>query len=525
MPQQSLIDRVREIDHPEATRRFLSLLKELIDIVNLPNGDPKLTFTTGRDRTLSAQINFIQALQLTRPRTGEAEFILTIRRDCQDEITQLAEVDVQPLSERSDYVAVTIRQSDAHLLTHATLARCWHSSLLELLVTTRRGPHSAQHNPQLFQAADDEGFREDILRRANANPTINQQSPDQANEPMTDYVAGEPAQPVEPQNLILYGPPGTGKTYAARQMAPPDATDFVTFHPAYGYEEFVEGIRPEAIGGQVSYKIRKGIFWQACQTAARNAGYGMLTDCLTDTPDRRRSRLAYAPPHYLLIDEINRANVSAVFGELITLLETTKRLGQPDELILTLPYSQERFGVPMNLHVIGTMNTADRSIALLDHALRRRFTFRELLPDPNALSNNIDGVNLRLLLIKLNERIEYLQDRNHLIGHTYLLGISSLPALAAVFRDQFIPLLQEYFYDDWRKIQFVLGDNTAWGKPSEYQLVRTKRHYKPAATKALFGEEPSEMDEVITYDINPSLVKGDWSQFPAEAFIKIYNAK
>jgi 5-methylcytosine-specific restriction enzyme B len=343
-------------------------------------------------------------------------------------------------------------------------------------------------------------------------------------EPKPDYtaVSATDVQPVKPQNLILYGPPGTGKTWTARQLAPPDALDFVTFHPAYGYEEFVEGIRPEALGGQISYKIRKGIFWQACQTAARNAGYGTLADCLADAPDRRRNRLAYAKPHYLLIDEINRANVSAVFGELITLLETTKRLGQPEELLLTLPYSQESFGIPMNLQIIGTMNTADRSIALLDHALRRRFTFREHLPDPTLLSDNLDGVNLQQLLNKLNERIEYLQDRNHQIGHAYFMAVADVKTLATVFRSQIIPLLQEYFYDDWSKIQFVLGDNTAWGKPIAHQLVRVKQHYKPAATKALFGEEPNDLSEVITYEINPALVADTWSQFPSEAFVRIY---
>ncbi len=523
--QKMLIDRLREIDEPETTRRFLSLLKELIDIVNLPNSDTRLVFSTNRDRTLSAQINFIPALQLVRSRLGTVRYMLTIRYDCRDEIAKIGEVNIEPLSERSDYMAVTIRQSDAHLLTHPALTRCWQSCLLELLVVTRRGRHSAQHNPTLYQIAEDEGFREEILRRVISDEQVDYQNNNLLNELLPVYISVEPAKPVKPQNLILFGPPGTGKTYTARQMASPEATDFVTFHPAYGYEEFVEGIRPEILGGQVSYKIRKGIFWQACQTAVRNAGYSTLADCLNDDRNRRHSRLAYAKPHYLLIDEINRANVSAVLGELITLLETTKRLGQPDELILTLPYSQEKFGVPMNLHIIGTMNTTDRSIALLDHALRRRFTFRELLPDPTCLTDNLDSVNLRQLLTKLNDRIEYLYDRNHQIGHAYLLEINTLSELATVFRDQFIPLLQEYFYNNWRNIQFVLGDNLAWGKPTDYQLVRVKRHYKPAATKALFGEEPNNIDEIITYEINPALVAGNWDQFPAEAFIKIYMAQ
>lgn len=163
--------------------------------------------------------------------------------------------------------------------------------------------------------------------------------------------------------------------------------------------------------------------------------------------------------YVLIIDEINRGNISKILGELITLLEPSKRKGEEEALEVKLPYSQELFSVPNNLYIIGTMNTADRSIALLDTALRRRFEFIEMLPDSKELSTNCDGINLQKLLEAMNNRIEFLLDRERSIGHAFFIGATNLNDLQAVFKHKILPLLQEYFYDDYAKINAVLNNN------------------------------------------------------------------
>ena len=170
--------------------------------------------------------------------------------------------------------------------------------------------------------------------------------------------------------------------------------------------------------------------------------------------------------YVLIIDEINRGNTAKIFGELITLIEDTKRIGGTDATTVTLPYSSnsdddDRFGVPKNLYIIGTMNTADRSIALLDTAFRRRFDFIEMMPQANLalIAKDIKGVNCQELLRVMNERIVVLFDREHQIGHSYFIGVDSMEKLRHAFRNRIIPLLQEYFYDDWGKIDAVLNNN------------------------------------------------------------------
>lgn len=167
-------------------------------------------------------------------------------------------------------------------------------------------------------------------------------------------------------------------------------------------------------------------------------------------------------PHVLIIDEINRGNISRIFGELITLIEPSKRAGKDESLSVTLPYSKKQFSVPSNVYLIGTMNTADRSLAGLDIALRRRFTFKEMPPKPDLLDAvEIEGVNIGQLLRKMNERIEVLLDRDHCLGHAYFMSLrdkGTFADLKFICRQQILPLLQEYFFEDWERIGWVLND-------------------------------------------------------------------
>lgn len=171
-------------------------------------------------------------------------------------------------------------------------------------------------------------------------------------------------------------------------------------------------------------------------------------------------------PFVLIIDEINRGNISQIFGELITLIEEDKRLGKEEALEATLPYSKEKFGVPPNLYIIGTMNTADRSVEALDAALRRRFCFEEVPPNPELIATAgklkandgiLDNIDLPHLLVTINMRIEKLLDKDHQIGHSYFMDVTSLEELQRAFQYKIIPLLQEYFFGDYGKIGLVLG--------------------------------------------------------------------
>lgn len=171
-------------------------------------------------------------------------------------------------------------------------------------------------------------------------------------------------------------------------------------------------------------------------------------------------------PYVFIIDEINRGNISKIFGELITLIESTKRAGMVEAASVILPYSGKTFSVPSNVYILGTMNTADRSIALMDTALRRRFQFIEMMPDSEVLrkihADKVEDLDVATMLDKINERITFLYDREHTIGHAFFTRLkedATIEKLRSIFEKSVIPLLQEYFYEDYQKIQLVLGDN------------------------------------------------------------------
>ena len=358
-----------------------------------------------------------------------------------------------------------------------------------------------------------------------------------------------------PLNTILYGPPGTGKTYNSifysvgiikkdksiidmiedktknisniekeeifnnfNDLKKQGQIEFITFHQSYSYEDFVEGIRPTlAIKDNeikansedkkdLKYTIHSGIFKNICERAKNNQDKNYV----------------------LIIDEINRGNISKIFGELISLLEPTKRLEEIEELKIRLPYSGEEFGVPKNLYILGTMNTADRSIALLDIALRRRFNFIEMPPKYDLLKEKIevenDKIELRELLKAINNRIEFLLDKDHLIGHSYLVKVETFDDLKEVFRNSIMPLLQEYFYDDFEKIKFVLNikdDNNSFiikketpqnfsgtlktrlDKKSVYEINEEAFDDHKKYSKIYPEEAPTKADKNITEKVEP----------------------
>lgn len=320
------------------------------------------------------------------------------------------------------------------------------------------------------------------------------------------------------KNMILYGPPGTGKTYITatyavlicgwytldtlknmnhskimeiyHELEQEGRIGFTTFHQSYGYEDFIEGIRPvldkEKTDAQNQSEEQKS-------EKSRNLEYTMEAGVFKAFCEKAKEESE--KPYVFIIDEINRGNISRIFGELITLIEESKRKGEADERSVILPYSGLPFNVPSNVYIIGTMNTADRSIALLDTALRRRFSFVEMMPDTEVLKDikievpkmpdavdkkagnastagektgNAAGnegkiiIDVQKLLEIINQRIEVLYDREHTIGHAYFCGLkenATLDGLKNIFKKSVLPLLQEYFFDDYEKIAMVLGDN------------------------------------------------------------------
>lgn len=418
------------------------------------------------------------------------------------------------------------------------------------------------------------------------------------------------------KNIILYGPPGTGKTYNTAIYAVAicdgkkinEITDysevmkrykeleregriaFTTFHQSYGYEEFIEGIKPvtDSQTGNITYEVVDGTFKSFCDNNSKNIDIRKAFDTawnrMIETVENSGSRIVftrktgskleavyiddnkfrvewngdnhndltkstifkqwsdmnltkdslsggsrwlydarlavidelskYGLPKYneqirqncvFIIDEINHGNISKIFGELITLIEDKKREGMPEAISAKLPYSRDEFSVPDNIYIIGTMNTADRSIALMDTALRRRFNFIEMLPDSAVLrdigSDMVGELDVAKMLDVINERITFLYDREHTIGHAFFSGLkenASVDYLASIFLKEVIPLLQEYFYDDYQKIQFVLGDN---GKNDEnLKFIKDK----PIVANDVFKGNVDELADLPEkmYEIN-----------------------
>jgi 5-methylcytosine-specific restriction protein B len=303
--------------------------------------------------------------------------------------------------------------------------------------------------------------------------------------------------------VILYGPPGTGKTrwavYTARQLAAlsvygylfdelspgqqdhllgqndafPGNVKMCCFHPAYGYENFIEGYKPELLEGKPIFTLKPQIFKLICADAKKYPQYNF----------------------YLVIDEINRGDIPRIFGELITLLEKDKR----GKSSLALPVSGEDFSIPANLFIIGTMNTADRSIALLDTALRRRFGFIELLPDYSVLGDAVvNGIPLGQWLESLNSRICTFigrDARNLQIGHSYLLEgdrpISSFSQLSCVLKEDIIPLLQEYCYEDYSALEKILGQSLVDARNQRINLDLFDDNRQDDLLMAILGTTPS----------------------------------
>ncbi|EPW5497850.1 McrB family protein [Campylobacter jejuni] len=442
-----------------------------------------------------------------------------------------------------------------------------------------------------------------------------------------------------PLNQILYGPPGTGKTYHTIDKALEilgenlESRDekkakfdeyvrkgqivFTTFHQSYGYEEFVEGIKPiidnDENSQEVKYDVKDGIFKELCDKSLKNYILSMQNEneidldklifefanyinqdflnkgnefplenkvsikkILLNFKDEYRSfslggsikspqsltidiikrdylnfknkkilsfkdikpkydsqsdyhgnaiyyfmfynklkefeniqnekfkiKKEILKSYIIIIDEINRGNVSKIFGELITLIEPSKRIGEKEELKVTLPYSGEKFGVPKNVYIIGTMNTADRSITSLDTALRRRFEFIEMMPDVSKLSIDCEGINLQELLKAINTRIEYLLDREKTIGHAFFISVENLESLKKVFKNRIIPLLQEYFYNDYALIDAVLNKN------GMLEISVENKDYLKNMTEFI------ESDKIV-YKFSDS---NNWNK---DTFIKIY---
>jgi hypothetical protein len=278
---------------------------------------------------------------------------------------------------------------------------------------------------------------------------------------------------------------------------------FITFHQSYSYEDFIEGIRPNVTDiGDLRYELVDGIFKDICKKALNNTDANFV----------------------IIIDEINRGNISKIFGELITLIEVDKRLNSiKNELpnAVALPYSKELFSVPSNVYIIGTMNSTDRSITSIDNALRRRFDFIEMRPNYQLINKVLeqDGTQIQLREIAhcLNSRLEIAIDREHVFGHSYFMNIDNMEGLFKLFRDQIIPQLREYFYNDWNKIASVLGDDNPEKTISEKFV-----HIESNLDTNIFKNTDLQdyRNEIVR--INENLLSGKFEKLPIEIFVKSF---
>lgn len=323
-------------------------------------------------------------------------------------------------------------------------------------------------------------------------------------EQKSEVVVPQKVEKCAPLNQILFGPPGTGKTYNTVNMAldivcPIEGSQwgkktrdaaiqeyqkmldagrivFVTFHQSMSYEDFIEGIKPKTEDGKITYEVKDGIFKKLCEKAKDN-------------------NTQITQNYVMIIDEINRGNVANIFGELISLIEDDKRCGASEELCAELPYSHDIFSVPKNVYIIGTMNTADRSVEALDSALRRRFTFKEMMPKSELVP---EENNVRSIFKIINQRIEVLKDREHQIGHSYFMGVNSEEGLKAVIYDKIIPLLQEYFYGDYEKIQLVLGEGFVKKDSASVKFAGDKGgDFEVSEVYRIVPKDKCNMDEAI----------------------------